>query len=1157
MYLQIALCFLLLATASGQDTPLMALYPGVWAIEYYLAAWAAIPSLQNSYFPNPQYGFRLDSNPHTLLIGGGPLTTQRTIMFYRFDSGTGLYTNPLAMRAWIYRDPKISSDTSSYISETGHNVVNLQRFTNNALTSSLLGTSKDFTRKGTTQCVDGDFPCDVLALSYDGKYTAFGEPFQSKTNNGFVQNGFVTIVYCWDTNSCGNRNLLYRNAINSNAEERLLWGRDPGSRYGSSVTVGKRLGSTTITLVVAGAPGDVRQQDGAEYPDYDLGGNNGDYRYGGYFQTMVELSDRINTRIIDRVWAPDGNTPAAAGNKFGSIVRLTPDGSKLLVTAPGTTVGGQVRGAFYIYENVQAGFDGADSFQYFKGPYYGPGADQRFGWAATISPDGNEVFIGAPDYNDGDGCVYRFTYVPSIGEYALQSTYIDSESGVGGGLGTSITFDYTRQKLYLGAPNGVEYLASNDQQYTNLGKVNIYTVAPPTPQPTKSPTPDPGNPTRRPTRFPTTSPTTPHPTGAPTTAPTTTPVCDTTADCAAWPDRICDKTVMGCVKVPCGDHSTCFEHTLVGRLPFCDPKRRHCVDTRSSTCTRPATCLSAATTQTSQTNAISTSKLAVRETDPVKRASAVQQTIDAVSNISPTSSLTVSAEESMSMPVLTNLTIEEVLDAVKTQRCGDLAELCTISVPSRRMLDEGDITVTISYNLDQTLYAELIANGTNFNDPSFAASVASSLGVNSSDVVITDNGGVLEVQITLVDVSEEGTPIEDDAIGEFLAITNQLSNITSQIASDLGIDESSFDEPVVDLCGAERNCNGRGTCDSGTGVCTCNSIAYFGLNCEQITAAPTKSPSVSPTHRPTSSPTVRPTPFPTKEVTLPPTPHPTGAFPADTVGFTSVTLNIVNYTSLETAALQLKDEIKTANATANSTRFKFTGTQRFIIPLEVYNVDPDEGFKRGAMEGIRGCPPLVCTTTFTTNSRRMLQSSGVVIVEMTYTLSEQAFQNFIASGFDFASDEFARRLETEFGLPEGVVTVSTISNSIVVEVEVVSIPIDALPTSSNSFSALYETKTLLDTKADEVIALFGVSGDTVTKTSINLCSGRETCSGQGTCNGATGVCECNTGWLGINCQTPCICQNGGNCATGSCSCLFPYFGVLCEQTNTECTTCYI
>jgi len=1115
-------------------TPIETMIPAITMFNNH-PAWGE--STRNTYIQTSEHGYSLSANNKFMLSGCGPTTGATVIVTYMFNSTSNTYNIIQHLRANFYESALAISSVDSFIlSRSGENIAMLVSNSNidSATQKSLPATQN--------ACDYNNYPCDNVHVSDDAWLWVSGWPSYTTSNrNGFVRahwksgTTFYSVGEAWfNGNTTSNPSVVYG-------------GRDSLSRFGSSVSTATIAANSYI--LVAGGPGNTMQTNGVEYPLYDYGGNNGDHRYGGYAQVFSMYNMTDNLRALSRFWAPDGHSPSAVDNKFGAIVRLTPDASKLLVTAPGTTLDGVNRGAFYIYENVNSGFGGRIGYQLFKGPYYGPGVGERFGWSGSISSNGNEIVIGAPFASNQDGKVYRYTYMADSGDYVLMNTFVDTSSGLGGNMGHSVWLDGPREKLYAGAPRGTSFLT-----YTNVGKMNIFHVPAPTASPTASPTVDPGNPTRRPTKFPTGFPTgapTGFPTGAPTGAPTSTPPCDTTNDCVvAFPDRICERNVMGCVRIPCVTHNDCFPHTLQGRLPFCEPKSRRCIDTGESTCTTASTCSSSATVKQSTTNAISKTSISVREVDSLKRLSAANLTVSALRDVSPTYTLIVSSTETITMAALTNKTTEEMIAAVKTMRCGTVEDMCSISIVNRRMLDEGDLVVTVQFDMDDSVYAELIANGTNFADPTFVSSISALLGVDPTEIALTDNGGVITVKITLVDISVEGTPIEENALAEFQSIVTQLSNITSQIATDLGIESSSFDEPVVDLCGGERSCTNRGTCDNLTGICSCVSPAFYGINCELVTPEPTVSPTLSPTLFPTLSPTLFPTLFPTRQAQNAPTPYPTTEFPHDTIGFTSVTLNINNFTNLSLAAVALKDSVK-----SESTRFTFMGKQKFTLPLAVYNVDPDQGFIKGAIEGTRGCPPRTCVTTFEIISRRALTSSENFIVEVSYTLTEEAFQNIYLDGDDFSNSMFARRLEVELGLAEGTITVSTISNSVVVQVEVITTPTDGLPSDPQVIELLQSTKSLLDTQTDIVFGVFGVDGDDVTKTTLDLCTGREACNEKGTCNPLTGVCTCVVGWLGINCQTECICLNGGECSTGKCQCLYPYFGVLCEQMNDGCTTC--
>lgn len=65
-----------------------------------------------------------------------------------------------------------------------------------------------------------------------------------------------------------------------------------------------------------------------------------------------------------------------------------------------------------------------------------------------------------------------------------------------------------------------------------------------------------------------------------------------------------------------------------------------------------------------------------------------------------------------------------------------------------------------------------------------------------------------------------------------------------------------------------------------------------------------------------------------------------------------------------------------------------------------------------------------------------------------------------------------------------------------------------------------------------------------------------TCSGNGVCK--DGICNCASGYSGINCENKTdackdiVCQNGGQCVNGSCNCPTGYSGKFCEVKDDPC-----
>ena len=64
-----------------------------------------------------------------------------------------------------------------------------------------------------------------------------------------------------------------------------------------------------------------------------------------------------------------------------------------------------------------------------------------------------------------------------------------------------------------------------------------------------------------------------------------------------------------------------------------------------------------------------------------------------------------------------------------------------------------------------------------------------------------------------------------------------------------------------------------------------------------------------------------------------------------------------------------------------------------------------------------------------------------------------------------------------------------------------------------------------------------------------FCSAAVTCSGNGSCNVA-GFCNCNSGWIGVDCSIPSCpggCGNGVCSSPGVCDCFPGWTGPMCDQ----------
>lgn len=443
----------------------------------------------SSYLTNLEFGYDISANDNYMVVGGGTSDTTGCVGVFKWNATANGYNELVyshlggqyhAAAVSIARD---SNDFIVYKSGSGNQAMAYR------VTGEFSSVVTRTISTGTTTC-DSDFPCKSVSISPNGINNVAGWPSQLEGASTFAQRGFVRMYNTCGASSCNALSSAWPDGSTASSPFNAARGKDGTSYFGQSITTSDDTNNVGF-LAVAGAPGNSEQDYGAGHTVYDYGGLG---KYGGYFSTMILTSGA--TRVLQREWAPDGTTTNAIGNKFGAIVKLTPDGQYLLVTAPGHKVGAEIRGAFYVYQNVQNSLNGQDGFALWKGPYVGPVADENFGWSGYINSDATRVFIGAPEANLADGKIYSYTY--GDGEFNLQGDFVDETPGAAGKLGVSLHYNEIEDKLYAGVPFTGGYAG-----YNNIGKVVGYDVPiAPTPFPTASPTP----PTPAPTPSPTPNP---------------------------------------------------------------------------------------------------------------------------------------------------------------------------------------------------------------------------------------------------------------------------------------------------------------------------------------------------------------------------------------------------------------------------------------------------------------------------------------------------------------------------------------------------------------------------------------------------------------------------------------------------------------------------
>lgn len=321
------------------------------------------------------------------------------------------------------------------------------------------------------------------------------------------------------------------------------------------------------------------------------------------------------------------------------------------------------------------------------------------------------------------------------------------------------------------------------------------------------------------------------------------------------------------------------------------------------------------------------------------------------------------------------------------------------------------------------------------------------------------------------------------------------------------------------------------------------------------TPSPTSSPSASPTTTPTSSPTLSPTP---------PTAHPTRAPVAQIThaptssGEALVYLNAYDW-SFQILAHTERYNFVTAvandiHATSKSA-LEFTVTERSIIPLSVYESDSNKTELAETIRTLRGLPA-TATLSFDLGTGRRLQTSGTVILQVVYTVSETEYVDLVNSGFEANDPAFIQSLETTLGLSAGSVSITYDSYVFAVRVTLYASEFDGIPLTETDIQSIVNQKPAVDSIVSAAFANESTGGeDSVTLTGeLDLCFQRTTvypnCE---SCVATTGVCNCAHGWFGVSCTVEAICQNGGTLDPANfCSCVYPYYGQLCESMQ-NCT----
>lgn len=167
---------------------------------------------------------------------------------------------------------------------------------------------------------------------------------------------------------------------------------------------------------------------------------------------------------------------------------------------------------------------------------------------------------------------------------------------------------------------------------------------------------------------------------------------------------------------------------------------------------------------------------------------------------------------------------------ISSLRCGSGVALCTTTIQNsvgRRMLQAGGFaTVETTYDILETQLSSI--DGLSMTNETFESTLKTNIGV-SNDLNITSLGSVVDIVVQM-----EGAVADDPLSTDYIDDTDNLG-LRTIVLSQVNTQDDYVRSPVINLCPTERTCTGRGTCNSDTGICTCNGD-FWGIECETTCA---------------------------------------------------------------------------------------------------------------------------------------------------------------------------------------------------------------------------------------------------------------------------------------------------------------------------------
>jgi hypothetical protein len=316
------------------------------------------------------------------------------------------------------------------------------------------------------------------------------------------------------------------------------------------------------------------------------------------------------------------------------------------------------------------------------------------------------------------------------------------------------------------------------------------------------------------------------------------PQCTVSADCAGA-NEYCT-TDSSCDSTACTTNMDCDGLFQSNKLPYCK-SNGFCSDEFTGTCSTTLECNNKVKNKIAATRNIGVVQQTVTNTNTTQARQTIKSLVNNVYQTDSSTDLvtTISGSETTTFDASLFSTVNDdalLLSEIKAIACGNATELCNIEIVSgggggRLLQGGGAITVSITYELDSEVYDQLPEGS--FNDPDFIQALADAVGLDAGNVTVVSTGSSFTVQYAVTTESTTDDPLTEDALAAIDDLANDVNTVTSTVVTELGIDESSISATTVDKC-ADRDCNGRGTCDANTGVCDCTDTSYWGVNCETL-----------------------------------------------------------------------------------------------------------------------------------------------------------------------------------------------------------------------------------------------------------------------------------------------------------------------------------